>query len=493
MHHLRNGDSREWSEFPSDACKQQLTLDFSFKGKPVEATLALRHIDVKQNWDVLVNQQKVGSLLADEQDMVVYYSVPAGVLKRGVNVLLIKCTSESVDDIEVGNIVLNMQPLAQVLSEASLELQVRDRSSGNPLPSRLTVVNTGGSLQTFSAPEQKHLAIRPGVAYTSNGTATLTLPAGNYRVYATRGFEYGVDSVDIALKPGDKFEKHLRIDREVDTEGWISSDTHIHTFTYSRHGDATMEERAVTIAGEGIELPVLTDHNVHVDIAPFAEMIDVHKYFTPVVGNELTTKVGHFNIFKVNPQNKIIDPNASDWDGIRKNIHDDAGTKAIILNHARDIHNGFRPFGPDRHLSSAGTSIDSKEFPANAMEVMNAGSQQTHLMNLFYDWFGMVNRGYHLTPVGSSDSHDVSRYIVGQGRTYTKGNDINPGKINIDSAIANFKRGHVMVSLGLLSKIVVNGRYGPGEMAQSSEKISVAVDVWGPAWTKADQIGRAHV
>jgi hypothetical protein len=127
-------------------------------------------------------------------------------------------------------------------------------------------------------------------------------------------------------------------------------------------------------------------------------------------------------------------------------------------------------------------------FPANAMEVMNSGSQQTHIMNLFHDWFGMLNRGINITPVGSSDSHDVSRYIVGQGRTYIKGNDTNPGDINIDSAVSNFKSGKVMVSSGLLAKIVINDNYGPGDLAPAAEKISVTLEVWGPSWTKADHV-----
>jgi hypothetical protein len=488
IHHLRNGAVREWSEFPEVVTDKQLKLDFLFKGKPTEATMIVRQYDVKQDWDVLLNDQKVGSLVTDEQDMVVFFAVPSGLLKRGRNELVIKCTSESVDDIKVGRFALDMRSLDQVLSESSLEIQVLDRSSGNVLPSRITITNYDGSLQSVAASKQKNLAIRPGVIYTSNGTASFRLPAGKYKVYATRGFEYGVDSVEVVLKPGDKVEKSLRIAREVDTNGWISSDTHIHTFTYSRHGDASMEERAITIAGEGIELPILTDHNVHVDIEPFAQMMEVDHYFTPVVGNELTTKVGHFNIFQMTPGNRVIDPNAEDWNSIGKNINDKANVKAVILNHARDIHNGFRPFGPEHHLSSAGTSLDMNVFPANSMEVMNSGSQQTHIMNLFHDWFGMINRGYHLTPVGSSDSHDVSRYIVGQGRTYIKGNDNDPANINVDSAIRNFKKGKVLVSAGLLSKIKVNDQYGPGDMAPPSEKISVTVEVWGPAWTKADHV-----
>jgi hypothetical protein len=436
----------------------------------------------------LLNDQKIGSLVVDEQDMVVYFTIPPQALKKGRNELVIKCTSEAVDDIRVGNIMLDVRPLNKVLTDASLELRVVERSTETPLPSRITIVNDQGSLQTVAPSKQLHLAIRPGVVYTSNGAAHINLPAGRYKVYATRGFEYGVDSVDVVINPGDRIMKILRIDREVDTDGWISSDTHIHTFTYSRHGDATMEERAITIAGEGIELPILTDHNVHVDILPFVQMMNMDKHYTPVVGNELTTKVGHFNIFQMTQGQEVIDPNVKDWNELRKKLNDKAGSKAIILNHARDIHNGFRPFGPERHLSVAGTNVDMNVFPANAMEVLNSGSQQTYLMNLFHDWFGMINRGYHLTPVGSSDSHDVSRYIVGQGRTYIEGNDSDPANINVDSAIQNFKKGNVMVSSGLLAKIKVNDLYDPGDIAPMSEKTAVTLEVWGPAWARADHV-----
>ena len=61
------------------------------------------------------------------------------------------------------------------------------------------------------------------------------------------------------------------------------------------------------------------------------------------------------------------------------------------------------------------------------MEVVNSGAQQTDVMRPFRDWFGLLNHGLALTPVGASDSHDVSRYIVGQGRTYIRCQSDQPG------------------------------------------------------------------
>ena len=45
-------------------------------------------------------------------------------------------------------------------------------------------------------------------------------------------------------------------------------DTHIHTLELSGHGDASVVERALTLAGEGIELAIATEHNRVADYSP---------------------------------------------------------------------------------------------------------------------------------------------------------------------------------------------------------------------------------
>jgi hypothetical protein len=109
-------------------------------------------------------------------------------------------------------------------------------------------------------------------------------------------------------------------------------------------------------------------------------------------------------------------------------------------------------------------------------------------MQLFHDWFGMLNGGHIVTPVGSSDSHDVSRFLVGQGRTYIRADDSDPGHIDVNHAIDEFSAGRVMVSCGLLTKIIVDGKYGPGDIAPANKQVRVAVEVWGPRWIGADHV-----
>ena len=488
MHHVRNGQPREWSTFPTDAKEKELLIHFLSHVNESDYTISLRQYDVKLDWRVTLNGREIGTLVTDEQDLIAYLTVPSGTLHEGENDLLIKCNETIPDDIRIGDIKIDRRPLKEVLSDASVGITIFDSKTGNSMPARITIVNKDGTLQTVSSSSAEHLAVRPGVVYTATGKASLNFPAGTYKIYVGRGFEYGIDSADVLIKAGDHLEKSFRIKREVSTDGWVSCDTHIHTFTHSKHGDATAAERAITLAGEGIELPVLTDHNIHVDLLPDAEATGVANYFTPIVGDELTTKFGHFNIFETSTSTPVIDHNVKDWNDVTQKIQVSAGPKVIVLNHARDVHQGFRPFGPERHLSSAGVSNDDWLFPANAMEVINSGSQQTNFMNLYDDWFGMLNHGIHLTPVGSSDSHDVSRYIVGQGRTYIQANDGDPGKIDVDGAINNFRDGKVMVSLGLLTKMLVNDRYGAGDLVPSSDKLTVVVEVHGPGWAKADRV-----
>lgn len=483
-HHIRNTGTREWNDFPVQAGFDKYALNFSSAPNEEETTLSVRQYDVKGTWRVLLNGEHLGILHQDEKDLIRYLRIPPGAL-RADNRIEILSSDAQADDIRVGQMTLHARPLAKVLSEAHVDFDVVDAESNERVPSRITIVNGRGILQQVSPALDAPLAIRPGYVYTGNGEAILGLPAGTYTFYATRGFEYGVDTLTATLAAGDHLQHRFTLRREVSTGGWVSSDTHIHTFTWSRHGDATASERVLTIAGEGLELPVTTDHNLHVDLKPFAIDQAVNRYFTSVTGNEVTTRVGHFNIFPVSEP--VANHRGNDWKTLSQQLGDKK-SRVIILNHARDIHAGFRPFDPALHIASAGIRRDGWDLPANAMEVINSGSQQTDQMQLTHDWFGMLNGGQIITPVGSSDSHDVSRFIVGQARTYIRCNDEDPSAINVREAVRNLLEGNVMVSFGLIAEIEINDSYGPGELVPPSHEVKIAVKVSGPAWAWAENV-----
>jgi hypothetical protein len=466
-HDLRSGTRPEWRESAARPHARHLALEFDAAPNAAERTVALRQEGVKQRWRLVLNGRALGTLHQDENAMVAYWAVPPGALVAGPNRLRVEPVDTVGDDIRVGGVALLDRPLAAVLSEASVEVEVVDAASGAPLPARVTVVDAAGRLQTVGAASGGALAVRPGLVYTGDGRAAFGVPAGTYHVYATRGVEYGVDSARLVLRPGDRVRQRLAIRREVPTPGWVASDTHVHTLTYSGHGDATAEERVLTLAGEGIELPVATDHNVQVDLDSVARNAGVRPHFTPVVGNEVTTRVGHFNVFPLSPSAPPPDARVESWEAAFRGI-EGAGARVVILNHARDVHAGFRPFGAERHIAVAGADRDGWVLRAHAMEVVNSGAQQTHPLRLVTDWFGMLNRGHPLAPVGASDSHDVGRFLVGQARTYVRARDDAPDRVDVAESVEAFRAGAVMASFGLLAELTVAGTYGPGDLVPAA-------------------------
>jgi hypothetical protein len=486
MHHLRSGAQREWAEFPERAEGTELVLTLQAKANQTERTLRLRHRDLKQPWRVMLNGQEIAQLPFDEADMLTYWPVPVGTLKDGTNELRIHSTGKASDDVLIGQVALIDRPRDEVLSEATVDLSISEDPGGRAVPSRVTVTDARGTLVSLGNRSDAQHAARPGVVYTSSGAVRLNLPAGRYVIYAGRGFEYSVASVEVELSSGSEVSRRLTIRREVDTSGWAAMDTHVHTGTFARHGDATIDERMVTMAGEGIELPVSTEHDMRVDFAAHGSGALTH--FTPVVGTEVTTPaIGHFNVFPISGEGRAIDQRAPDWVRLRESIAGATTEPVIVLNHGRDLHGGFRPLGRARHLSIAGEDLEGWSLPANAMEVVNSGAVMTDGLALPGDWMGMLNRGIKLTPVGSSDSHDVSRYIVGQARAYVRCDDRDPARIDLTSALERVRRGQVMVSYGLLAELDVETK-GPGELIAPDGELDVRIRVKGPAWTRVRRV-----
>jgi len=488
MHHLRIGATREWDEFSEQAEGAAVVLPFEATANPVERTVRLRHRDVRQSWCVDVNGREIACLPPDEADTISYLALPPDTVVDGRNALRISGHGAGPDDVLIGEVTIIDRPRAEVMTAATVDVSVHEQPGGEPIPSRITVADEHGSLVSLGTVTDATHAVRPGVVYSATGAVRLQLPAGRYVIYAGRGFEYGIDRVAVDLANGATASPRLTIRREVDTSGWAAMDTHVHTGTFARHGDASIDERMLTLAGEGIELPVSSEHNTRVDFDGYARAAGVRTAFTPVMGTEVTTPaLGHFNVFPVPLQGRAIDARSADWATLRASIDAAAQRPVIVLNHGLDEHGGFIPLGVDRHLAVAGEDREGWALPATAMEIVNSGAVLRDGLALPRAWMAMLNHGLTLTPVGSSDSHDVARYIVGQGRTYVRCDDRRPDAIDLAGATESVRRGQVMVSYGLLTEIDV-GDKGPGELVRARGELAVRIRVKGPAWTRAQHV-----
>ncbi len=487
--HLGRAGQFEWEAFKNKAVDaERLELKFEAQANAREQTLRIWQRDVKLAWQVMLNGRKLGSLTSAETALESLLAIPPGVLREGENVLAIEAPP-NLDDIEIGPIFIADKTTTELLSGARVEVAVTDDATGAEMPCRLTVTRENGTLQPLLVEPAGEVAARVGVVYTRNGKTMLSLPPGDYILHAGRGFEWGVCREVISLRAGESKQVAMRLQREVDTTGWIAADSHIHTLTYSGHGDAKIEERMLTIAGEGIELAISTDHNHHTDYAPHAASVGVAKHFTPVIGNEVTTKHGHFNAFPIEPGARVVNHQQEDWAKLLPDIRSTPGVKVITLNHPRDLHSGFIPFGGIQFNPKTGRHRQADALDIDAMEVITSAAMQSDIHLLYRDWFALLNRGHRISAVGSSDSHDVNRFILGQGRTYVAAGDADPSNLDLDEVWRSYKEGRLLVSLGLMAQLKVDDKYTVGDLATGlKEQIKVEAVVSGPAWTQADHI-----
>ena len=489
MYYLGTPGFPEWEEFTGKTPHgRRLDLRFEAKANAIEHTLLLRQRQVKYRWSVLLNNKRIGWLQPVDTPLTLTLAIPPRALKTGPNTISIVAPKRT-DDIEVGNFQFITLPVAQTLKQGALVIRVSDEDA-LPVPCRITITEPDGTLAALRTMNPKQpLALRPGVVYTSNGKAELNLQPGKYTIYASRGFEYGIDKKSITISKKKIMQVNMRIQREVPTPGLVSVDSHIHCLTYSGHGDASVEERMHTIAGEGIELAVATDHNHHADYQLVMKATGTSRFFTSVIGNEVTTKTGHFNAFPIVANSPVPDYKLDDWTKLMASIRSTQGVRVIVLNHPHNTHSGFRPLASENFNPVTGRHLHGVPYSFDAMEVVTSAAMQSDNLRLYSDWFALLNHGYRITGIGSSDTHDVSRFILGQARTYVECPDTNPAKVDVAKACDSFRNLRAYISMGLLVRLRVEDQFTVGDLATNlKEQMLVNLRVLGPSWVKADKV-----
>lgn len=480
-HHLGVTEINDWPETTAQPEGRQLQLRFEAQANAGEVVVGIVQRDVSAPWQLQINGKRVAELRRNEKPKLVHYAIPAGTLVAGENTLTIE-SKDGKDDIAVGPITLHNQSLREVLRLRSVLVSVTDARSGQPVPARVTVTDLAGNrVELHRSKMTDDSAMREGLIYLRGTPTWFELPEGDYVVYATRGLEWSRGEQRLLVRGNAAAEARLRIEREVRTTGFIAADTHLHTVTFSGHGDASIEERMLTLAGEGVELAVATDHNHNTDYLPHQQQMGVGGYFTAVTGNEVTTAIGHMNGFPLDPKATPPDHKLGSWvqlvDAIRAK-----GAKVVILNHPRWPSlpkSPFTQFGLNRVSGDFRADV---KFPFDGMELANALTPQPDPLYLFRDWFALLNSGEKITGVGASDSHTVGE-PVGQSRSYVPSRTDDPAKIDVDDACNRFLRGETSISLGIFADVLVDGRYKMGHTnSVRGATVSVRLRVAAPSW-----------
>ncbi|MFT4647949.1 MAG: hypothetical protein ACI9X4_001164 [Glaciecola sp.] len=494
--HLGNDALPEWTE--ASAEPEGSRVDWTFEGRAFsgEGLLFLQQRDVNNTWLMQLNGKPMGALQTSEDSLMEFhYEIPAGLMVDGVNKLSVIATNPA-DDILIGNVRYLEKSTRDHFLLKPFALHVSQTVNGlvEDMPARITIVDSKGTMVQMYYAKAEHVAVRPGVLYTGTGHAVAELPMGDYQVYASRGMEWSRAKVGLHLGVDDSKENmqtvELELAHEIDTPGFVAADTHIHTLTHSGHGDSSVEERQITLAGEGVELAIATDHNHNIDYAPTQKRLGLSAYYTPVIGNEVTTPIGHFNAFPLKASDPVPLYDSRDLAAMIADMRA-KGARTVILNHPRWPEGAKAPFATIGLDTRTGFWKGPWASGYDAMELINSDTRAADPLQLYRDWFALMNRGEAVVAVGASDSHEVG-IVVGQGRTYVKSKISDVSALDVQECSDNIARGHSSVSMGIFTDLRRNGESVMGEQlsANYAQPLpdGLRLRIAAPSWVNPEEL-----
>lgn len=416
-----------------------------------------------------------------------------------------------------------IQPLSVVvlaLLPLSLEGGVRYHvvdGAGQAIPAKLTVLTESGEVprQLSVKSDNVQWAARGNVIYTLPSEAIIPLPAGMYKVVVSHGFEWSIADVLLEVPAKGNTELKATLEHVVDTRGWISADMHLHTLTFSGHGDSNVEERIITLCAENVEWAVATDHNHISDYSPHVRKLGAERWIRTTPGNEVTTTmIGHFNAFPFNPEKPPVDWKITDPRELFRRIRSE-GAEVIQVNHPRsEAARGayFREIDISPFTGDSGNREMSHAF--DSFEVVNGnnlagwvyqpefgtGKDPKCDSSVRDDWYNFLNMGLTFTAVGNSDSHDVDSVIGGCPRNFVRSSTDDPSTVDPRELMASVRSGALSVSSGIFveascprsppgSLVVLAPAGAAGEAAnEHPAEVEIAIRVQAAPWIRADRL-----
>ena len=104
----------------------------------------------------------------------------------------------------------------------------------------------------------------------AEGHVRTPLPRGHYRVLATKGIEYSVDSRDVVVQSGKTTSLTLAPRHVVRTPGLVGCDLHVHARP-SFDSKVSPEDRVLSLVAAGVDFAVPSEHNIVGDYGPALE------------------------------------------------------------------------------------------------------------------------------------------------------------------------------------------------------------------------------
>jgi hypothetical protein len=370
--------------------------------------------------------------------------------------------------------------------------------NGRPVPGKVSFIGLEPAATPYFAPEDpvatgRAWETKKNAVYPPAGGLDVRLPAGTYLAAASRGPEYGVATLVLEVLSGEPRELLFTIDRVLSTPGLVSVDPHMHTLFSD--GSVSVAERLRSAVAEGLDAVVSADHNRVTDYGPDLLSTGLGREIAFVSGSEVTARTGsiHFNMVPA-----AIPPGDPTTGSI--SVQDEtpavlfAAARAmnpgtiIQLNHPRS---GSLGYFNNYHLDpEKGAFADASFDPGfDVMEAMNGAVFGGDNRRAIEDWFHLVNRGYPVRVVGSSDAHGVDGGETGYSRTYVLMTEPVAGSIDREALTAALKNGRSFVSNGPIVAVKANGKATFGDLVAAKKgRVDLDIAVTGAPWLDVSEV-----
>lgn len=379
-----------------------------------------------------------------------------------------------------------------------LQVKVVDADTGKPLVVRLLVKGIEGTIDPSFGPDYRASGAGPLMDLLENEVTT-PLPAGKYRVSATKGIEWSIDAQEVEVVSGHTKELELGLRHVVPSPGLVGCDLHVHARP-SFDSPVTPEDRVLSLVSAGIDFAVPTEHNLVGDYGPALEVLRLGKQLAHVAGVEVTTynpRFGHFGVFPW-PVGPVV-PNyrGTNAAGVLGSARRGDPNRVVQINHPR-LPNGIGYFNVASFDPRSGRTPVGMRTDFDTIEVYNGYEMQNRPLveKVLEDWYALLNLGKHIAATGSSDSHRIQYQWAGYPRTYAHVDARAAGDTGapIDTAavVAALKRGRSFVTSGPMIELELGDAAKPArpgdEIAPRSGTVKGKLRVRAAPWIDVTSI-----
>ncbi len=347
------------------------------------------------------------------------------------------------------------------------------------------------------------------------------LAAGRYRLVASRGLEYGLDTAEVTIAGDEVRIAPFRPKRVIELQGIASADLHVHA---EASDDSAMPNaaRLASFVAEGVDALVTTDHDHLGAFGPALAALGLGSRIRVIQGVETTSSapseqapwtLGHSNAWPIPYVPTAHRQGAPPSQGMTladlyAELRRDYGARVVQLNHPmgkrggeRDdqaylTHLGLegRPADPELPLEASpndallvpGSDGHTRAIDFDAIELMNGASRVAYLQ-VRELWYAFLRQGVRRTGTANSDTHGPGE-IAAYPRNYVYVGEPSAtwDETRFDTAI---REGRLFGTNGpLIAEFTANGARMGDQVAAPGGRVAVQVAIAAAPWVPVDEV-----